>query len=84
MAILFMDDGVFQLTKNQAADNIEKKNHQKMAAALPLFGIDTLYTSTSSLDERGLSLESISLETQPLSSIQISTLINNANTVLSF
>lgn len=84
MAILFMDDGVFQLTNNQAADAIERKSHQKMAAALPLFGIDTLYSATSSLKERGLTPEAVALKTLPLSSNQISDLINNAKTVLSF
>lgn len=84
MAILFLDDGVFQLINNQAAEAIQRKSHQKMSAALPLFGIDTLYAASDSLKSRNIDADATTLDVQLLSTDEICTLMNSAKTVLSF
>ena len=84
MAILFLDEGIWQLQDNQAAEHIERKNHQKMTKALPLFGIDKLYCSTEHLNERGLTTEALAKTCQPLDKNEIKHLMANAKNVLSF
>ncbi|HEY7772441.1 MAG TPA: sulfurtransferase complex subunit TusC [Marinagarivorans sp.] len=84
MAILFLDEGVWQLLDNQAAEHIARKNHQKMAKALPLFGIDKLYCSADHLHQRALEAEALAMTCQPLDNSQIKQLMANAKNILSF
>lgn len=84
MAILFLDDGVWQLTDNQQADLISKKNHQKMASALPLFGIDQLYYAQSSLEERNIQSDHLAIAAEAITDQQVGTLLQNSKNILSF
>lgn len=51
-ALLFIDDGVWQLLSGQSPN--DQKNLAKNFAALPLFGIEHLYCDESSLIDRGI------------------------------
>ena len=84
MAILFLEDAVWQLKKDQRTTNAQYKNHQKMTSALPMFGIDELYADQSSLHARALCSDDLFLEVKVLDNAAISSLISNAKTVLSF
>lgn len=84
MAILFLDDGVWQLTSHQNTEGTGKKSHQKMASALPLFGIDKLYASADHLNARDLKLQALALAVEPLNASNIAQLIRHSKTVLSF
>lgn len=84
MAILFMGEGVWQLKDQQNSLPSERKNHQKMASALPLFGIDTLFVQNSALATRKLSSDQLYLNAHPLEDNQTRELISQAKHVLSF
>ena len=66
LALLFLDDGVFQLVADQNPSALEQKDLQANLRALPLFGVDQLYICQRSLAERGLSADSLVLPAQPL------------------
>lgn len=54
VALAFLDDGVFQLTKDQNTDGIGVKNFSPTFRALGDFEVTKLYVEKESLDERGL------------------------------
>lgn len=54
VALAFLDDGVFQLTKGQNTDAIGVKNFSPTFRALGDYDVNKLYVEKESLDERGL------------------------------
>src|SRR5210317_1811984 len=60
--LVFMDDGVFQLTKGQDPEGIGMKNFSKTYAALGDYDISQIYVDEASLSERGLTIDDL----QPL------------------
>ena len=66
IGLLFLDDGVYQLTKAQQAASLEQKDLTANLQALPLFGIDSLFVARSSLAERNLDESSLALPVEIL------------------
>lgn len=54
VAMLFLDDGVMQLSANQKPASIQQKDVTANLQALKMFGIDELYACKSSLSCRGI------------------------------
>ncbi len=54
VALAFLDDGVFQLTKSQETDGIGCKNFSPTFRALGDYDVTRLYVERESLEERGL------------------------------
>lgn len=59
ISLVFADDGVYQLTKNQDTDGIGMKNFSKTYTALGDYDIKKIYVEKESLDERGLSTDDL-------------------------
>jgi len=57
--LLFMDDGVFQIAKNQKTDGIETKNFSPTYSALGDYDITKIYVDKQSLEERGLTVDDL-------------------------
>ena len=57
--MVFADDGVFQLTKDQDTDGIGMKNFSKTYTALGDYDIKKIYVEKESLEERGLSVDDL-------------------------
>jgi tRNA 2-thiouridine synthesizing protein C len=55
VALAFLDDGVFQLTKGQNTDGIGVKNFSPTFRALGDYDVQKLFVERESLEERGLS-----------------------------
>jgi tRNA 2-thiouridine synthesizing protein C len=85
LSLLFMDDGVFQLHKEQNAVSITQKNMASSLEALELYGIDNIYCHKRSLDKRGLSPSDLILEQLIiLDDTQINQLMTQQDQLLSF
>jgi len=82
LGLLFLDDGVFQLTKAQQAASLEQKDLSANLQALPLFGIDSLFVARRSLAERNLDESSLALPVEILDDTDLSTLINRYDHVI--
>ena len=54
VALAFVDDGVFQLTKGQNTDGIGVKNFSPTFRALGDYDVQKLFVERESLEERGL------------------------------
>jgi tRNA 2-thiouridine synthesizing protein C len=57
--LIFMDDGVYQLTKGQSTDGIGMKNFSKTYAALGDYDVNQIYVCNESLAERGLTADDL-------------------------
>ncbi|MEE8364864.1 MAG: sulfurtransferase complex subunit TusC [Gammaproteobacteria bacterium] len=57
--LVFMDDGVYQLTKNQNPEGIGMKNFSRTYGALGDYDITEIYVDQESLEQRGLSIEDL-------------------------
>jgi tRNA 2-thiouridine synthesizing protein C len=85
IGILFMDDGVFQLLKNQQSHYVEQKNVGSILPALALYGIENVYVHQESLDARAIRLnELIFDDAQLLNNKDVGNLLNEQDQLLSF
>jgi tRNA 2-thiouridine synthesizing protein C len=59
VSLAFVDDGVFQLTKNQDTKGIGMKNFSPTYSALGDYEVTQVYVEKESLEERGLTLDDL-------------------------
>ena len=59
VSVAFLDDGVYQLLKNQDTSEIETKNFSPTYSALGDYDVTKLYVEQESLEERGLTLDDL-------------------------
>ena len=59
VSLAFVDDGIYQLVDNQKTDDIGMKNFSGAYKALGDFEINQLYVEKESLEERGLTVDSL-------------------------
>lgn len=78
-ALLFLDDGVWQLLAQQSPSS--QKNLAKHFAALPMYGIDNLYCERESLQQRGLDEDALIAGVQIIGLAESKQLIANATRV---
>lgn len=85
IGILFMDDGVFQLLKNQQSNRIDQKNIASILPALALYGIENIYAHQESLNARAIRMDDLILDTlQLLNNKDVGNLLNQQDHLLSF
>lgn len=59
VSLLFMDDGIFQLTKGQDTSDSDMKNFSPTYAALGDYDVTKIYICKEDMEERGLSLDDL-------------------------
>ena len=59
VSLAFVDDGVYQLARNQSTDGIGMKNFSPTYAALGDYDVRDIYVERESLEARGLTLEDL-------------------------
>lgn len=59
VSMAFLDDGVFQITKNQNTKESGMKNFSPTYNALGDYDVNKIYVEQESLDARGLSVEDL-------------------------
>jgi tRNA 2-thiouridine synthesizing protein C len=80
-----MDDGVFQLLKNQFANEIGQKSFAAILPALSLYEVNAVYVHRESLEKRQITLNELVLDSvQLIDSIAISSLLAQQDQLLSF
>tara|TARA_Y100001970_G_scaffold294214_1_gene448651 strand:- start:948 stop:1331 length:384 start_codon:yes stop_codon:yes gene_type:complete len=84
VSMAFIDDGVFQLKKDQNTDQIETKNFTKTYSALEMYDVEKLYVEKESLEERGLSEKDLSVEVKVIPSSEMKELIEDSEVILNF
>ncbi len=85
VGILYMDDGIFQLVKNQQPEGIARKNLGASLSALSLYGIEKIFVHKESLEERALATKDLILDDiQILTSNDVKKLLDQQDHLLSF
>ena len=62
VSLAFIDDGVFQLKKNQDTSDIHTKNFSKIYSALEMYDVEKLYVERESMEKRGLTEDDLSVD----------------------
>jgi tRNA 2-thiouridine synthesizing protein C len=84
VSLVFLDDGVYELAKNQDTKGIGIKNHSKTYRALEGYDIEKLYVERESLVTRGLTEDDLLVDVTVLSSAEMADLMAQQDVVLSF
>jgi len=84
VSMLFIDDGVYQLKKEQNPEGIEFKNFAKAFRALEMYDVEKLFVEQESLTERGLTESDLLVDVEVISREQTKDLIDQQDVVLSF
>ena len=68
VSLAFIDDGVFQLKKDQDTSEINTKNFSKIFSALEMYDVEKLYVEKESLESRGLTGDDLSVDVKVIDS----------------
>ena len=82
IGMLFLDDGVFQLSTHQQPNALQQKDLGANLQALPMFGVEDLYASQRSLAERGLDTAELNISVQRLDDSALTTLLDRYDQVI--
>lgn len=82
VALLLLDDAVFQLLPDHNPGSIEQKNLAAMQQSLPLYDVENLYVCQRSLSDRGLSTQQLSMPVKPVDTAQLKLLIRDHDQVI--
>ena len=83
VSALFLDDAVWQLLPDQQADRIGRRNVGKALTALPDYGIEQLFVSSSALAQRGIDAKGLAIPVTLVSETEAASLIQRQDVVLS-
>ena len=84
VSLAFIDDGVFQLKKNQDTSEIHTKNFSKIYSALEMYDVEKLYVEKESLHSRGLTEDDLSVDVKVIDSSEMKKLMSDSEVVLNF
>lgn len=84
ISLLFLDDGVFQLKRQQDLAATPMKQYTKTFLALEDFDVNSIYVHEQSMVARGLTPKQLMLTTESLASEQVSVLIAGQDKVFTF
>jgi tRNA 2-thiouridine synthesizing protein C len=82
--LLFVGDGVLQLLPSQEPAAIGRKNHARVLASLPLYGIEQVYVDADSANRYQLDLTQAPVEAVPLSDSAMQELLLQHDHLLGF
>ena len=84
VSLAFIDDGVYQLKKNQDTSDINTKNFSKTYGALEMYDVEKLYVEKESLEQRGLSEDDLMVDEKILTSDEMKKIITDSEVILNF
>ena len=83
ISVVFMDDGVYQLKKNQDTTGIGMKNFSKTFGALEDYDVEKIYVEKESLDARGLTADDLVIPVEVLAAVDLSEIMARQDVVIS-
>ena len=84
VSLAFIDDGVFQLKKDQDTSEIYTKNFSKIYSALEMYDVEKLFVEKESLDIRGLTQDDLSVDVKIIDSSEMKKLMSDSEVVFNF
>jgi tRNA 2-thiouridine synthesizing protein C len=83
VSLIFLDDGVFQLKKNQDTTGIGMKNFSNTYRALDDYEVEKIYVEKESLEARGLTSDDLIIPVEVLSSEEMREIVAQQDVVIS-
>ena len=83
ISVVFMDDGVYQIKKEQDTAAVNMKNFSHTYRALEGYDVEKLYVEKESLDARGLTEDDLVVPVEVLDANALGELINAQDVVIS-
>ena len=83
VSVVFVDDGVWQLKKNQDPTGIGMKNFSKTYGALDDYDVEKIYVEKESLAARGLSAEDLVIPVEVVAAKELAELMAQQDVVIS-
>ena len=84
VSMVFADDGVFQIKKEQETSGINMKNFSPTLRALEGYDVEKVYAEEESLEARGLSEDDLVIPVEVLSSSELAELMDTQEVVITF
>jgi tRNA 2-thiouridine synthesizing protein C len=84
VSMVFADDGVFQIKKEQETSGINMKNFSPTFRALDGYDVEKVYAEKESLEARGLSEDDLVIPVEVLSSSELADLMETQEVVITF
>ena len=83
VSLIFLDDGVFQLKKNQDTTGIGMKNFSNTYRALDDYEVEKIYVEKESLEARGLTSDDLIIPVEVLTSEEMREKVAQQDVVIS-
>jgi len=83
VSVVFLDDGVCQLKKNQDTTGIGMKNFSRTYGALDDYGVEKIYVEKESLEARGLSADDLVIPVEVLAADDLREIMARQDVVIS-
>jgi tRNA 2-thiouridine synthesizing protein C len=84
VSLVFLDDGVNQIRKNQDTTAIGTKNFSKTFRALEMYDVENLYVEKESMEARGMTEDDFNVPVLVKTSEEIAQLMEEQDVILSF
>ena len=84
VSVVFLDDGVYQIRKDQDPSAIGTKNFSKTFRALEMYDVEKLYVEKESMQARGMTEDDLNVPVEVKTSEEIGRLMEEQDVVLSF
>lgn len=84
ISVVFLDDGVYALLKNQAPDKLDMKPLGDGFPMLREFDVEKFYVHDESLSERGLTAEDLVIDVEIVDGARIAQILQASGKVLPF
>lgn len=82
VTVVFVDDGVYQLKKNQQTAGIGMKNFSRTYRALDDYGVKKIYAERESLEARGLSPDDLVIPVRVLAADELCEIMARQDVVI--
>jgi tRNA 2-thiouridine synthesizing protein C len=83
ISVVFLDDGVCQLKKNQDTTGIGMKNFLKTFGALAEYDVEKIYVEKESLDTRGLTADDLVIPVEVMAADDLREIMAQQDVVIS-
>lgn len=83
VSVVFVDDGVYQLKKNQDTKAIGMKNFSNTYRALDDYDVEKIYVERESLESRGLSADDLIIPVEVVAANDLRDIMDQQDVVIS-
>ena len=84
VALLFIDEGLFQFVKVQSGAAINRKDQAQLLSAAPLYDLNELYADLDSCTTHGIDIDDFCVDATLINRARVADLFHTFDQVLSF